>query len=304
MRRQVFLANLFVGFLILCLAPAATLAGNDPLPVFVSVLPQKQFVERIGGERVQVSVMVPPGRSPATYEPTPRQMAGLSRARLYFSIGVPFERIWMKRVAANNPQMKVIDSQCGIELMPMNSYHHHHEGEIHSPSAGGHETGPPDPHIWTSPALVKIMADNIVQALCEASPENIGEFQINYQKFVTDLDLLEKEIRVKLAPLSNRRFLVFHPSWGYFARDFGLEQIAIESGGKEPGAKTLAALIERAKQEEIRVIFVQEQFSRTAAATVAAAIGGRVVAIDPLAEDYFANLRRVAEVLAAAMRQP
>ncbi|NLV25115.1 MAG: zinc ABC transporter solute-binding protein [Deltaproteobacteria bacterium] len=305
MSRQAFLSRLFSISLLFCILPAASWAKQEPLPVFVSILPQKYFVERIGGEKVKVSVMVAPGRSPETYEPTPRQMAELSRARLYFTIGVPFESVWMKRLAANNPHLKLIDSSQGIPLLPLPAHHHHHHDEQgHHSSGDGRNSGFHDPHVWTSPANAKIIAANILTAFREALPAHKEEFTVNYERLVADLELLEKEIGARLAPLKNRRFLVFHPSWGYFASDFGLEQIAIESGGKEPGARALAALIERAKRENIRVVFVQEQFSRTAAGTVAAAIGGRVAAVDPLAEDYFANLRRVAEVFAEAMRQP
>ena len=292
---------------LLGLLAAPAWGGAAPLPVFVSILPQKYFVERIGGDQVKVAVLVGPGRSPATYEPTPKQMAELSQARLYFSIGVPFEAVWMKRLAANNPRMKVIDSRRGIQLLPMAS-HHHHDDEKHPAGdphpAHDHGMGLPDPHVWTSPARVRIMAESILEALIAAAPDHQAEFRANYQKFVADLDALEQEIRERLAKLTQRRFLVFHPSWGYFAHDFGLEQIAIESSGKEPGAKALAALIEQAKRDNIRVIFVQQQFSRTAAATVAAAIGGRVVAVDPLAENYFDNLRAVATAFVAAMEQP
>jgi zinc transport system substrate-binding protein len=304
----------FLGVLILGLIPLTALADQGPMPVFVSILPQKQFVERIGGDRVKVEVMVAPGHSPATYEPTPRQMTELSHSRLYFSIGVPFETVWMKRLAANNPQMKVIDSRRGIQLMPMVGHHHHdddeeHEGHEHHAATEEHDhdhdhaAGMPDPHVWTSPALVKIMAGNILEALSAEAPEDRTEFQANYRKFIADLDQLEKEIRDCLAPLKSRRFMVFHPSWGYFAHEFGLEQIAIEELGKEPGAKALSALIAEAKKDNIHVIFVQKQFSRTAASTVAAAINGQVVAVDPLAEDYFANMRQVAKTFAEAMRQ-
>ncbi|MBN1140349.1 MAG: zinc ABC transporter substrate-binding protein [Deltaproteobacteria bacterium] len=292
---------------LLGLLAAPVLAAEAPLPVFVSILPQKYFVERIGGDQVKVAVLVGPGRSPATYEPTPKQMAELSQARLYFSVGVPFETVWMKRLAANNPRMKVVDSRRGIQLLSMTS-HHHHDDEKHP--AGDHHAahdqgqGLPDPHVWTSPARVRIMAENILAALIAAAPDHQAEFRANCKKFVADLDALEREIRERLANLTNRRFLVFHPSWGYFAHDFGLDQIAIESSGKEPGAKALAALIQQAKRDNIRVIFVQRQFSRTAAATVAASINGRVVAIDPLAEDYFGNLRAVATAFATAMEKP
>ena len=262
--------------------------GAAPLAVYVSILPQKYFVERIGGERVAVSVMVGPGKSPATYEPTPKQMERLAATRLYFSIGAPFEKIWLKRLQANHPRLRIVDTIQGMDLLPMRAHHHEEEGML-------------DPHVWTSPPRVKIMAKHILNALVEEFPNHEKELTANCEAFLKDLDLLTEDIRAKLEPIRNRSFLVFHPSWGYFTDTFKLEQIAIESDGKEPGARSLAQIIEFAKERKIRVIFVQQQFSSVAARMVAEAIGGRVEAIDPLAEDYLENLRRVANIFAEAM---
>ena len=259
-----------------------------PLPVFVSILPQKYFVERVGGGRVAVSVMVGPGQSPETYEPTPRQMAALSRARLYFSIGVAFEDTWMKRIQAANPALRLAPMQRGVALLP--------------PAGPSGEPGGRDPHIWTSPARVKIMAATIRAALIELDPAHRGEFEANYRAFIAELDALDQELRAILAPARGKPLLVFHPSWGYFANDYRLRQIPIEAEGKEPGASSLARVIDLGKREDVKVIFVQTQFSRRTAETVAAAIGARVVAVDPLAEDYPQNLLRVAREFADVLK--
>lgn len=286
-----YLAGLLVAW-IGCWSPSAHAAG--PLPVFVSILPQKYFVERIGGHQVQVSVMVRQGQSPETYEPTSRQMAKLAQAKLYFRIGIPFENIWLERIIAANPKMEVVDCRRGISLLPMT--------EGHPALEAGDQHGMADPHIWTSPLLVKIMAAHIRNALIAANPISSSQFEKNYQAFIRDLNQLDQYIRQTLAGVTYRRFMVFHPAWSYFARTYGLEEIPIEQAGKEPGARSLAALIEQGRQEGLRAIFVQRQLSRRNAELVARVIGAKVIVLDPLAEDYERNLRHVATVLARVLR--
>lgn len=270
----------------------ATSVAASPLSVFVSVLPQKYFVNRVGGAHVSVSVMVAPGHSPATYEPTPRQMARLATAELYVRIGVPFEEAWMRRMIAANPQMVVIDARDGIPLRDI-------DGE--SESTAQHRTQK-DPHIWLSPPLVKQMAAQLRDQLGVLDPPNQGAYAANFQRFADDLDRLDADIRSALSGLATRRFLVFHPAWGYFADTYGLQQVPIEAHGKQPGPKSLAQLIDTARTQGTRVVFVQSQFSQRHAQTIADAIGGRVIAIDPLSEHYLTDLRRVAQVFAEAMR--
>jgi zinc transport system substrate-binding protein len=265
-----------------------------PIEVFVSILPQKYFVERVGGKHVAVSVMVGPGQSPETYEPTPNQLSRLAKARIYFGIGVEFEEVWMKRIAAANPGMRIVDMRRGIPARELERS----EG-TRAPAA---QQGLADPHVWTSPPLVKIMAANIRDALSQLDPAHRAAYGANHEAFAADLDRLDHDIRVLLKNVSTRNFMVFHPAWGYFADTYGLKQIPIEAGGKEPGARTLAHVIEVGKRERIKVIFVQTQFSRRAADTIAHAIDARVVAVDPLAEDYMNNLRRVARQFAEAMQ--
>ena len=267
---------------------AGAASASAPLPVFVSILPQKYFVERVGGEQVVVSVMVGPGQSPATYEPTPRQMTALSQAKLYFSIGVAFEDTWMKRIQAATPALRVVPMQRGIALLPL--------------TGPGGEAAGTDPHIWTSPLRVKIMAASIRDALIETDPAHRGDYELNYRAFIAELDALDRDVRALLMSAKGKSFLVFHPSWGYFANDYGLRQIPIEAEGKEPGAKALVRVIDLGKREGARVIFVQTQFSRRTAETVAAAIGARVVGVDPLAENYPQNLLRVAHEFAEALK--
>lgn len=286
--------RLLGGLLVILLGfgnPAAW--GAAPLEVFVSIPPQKYFVERVGGEHVSVSVMVQPGRSPATYEPTFRQLTRLTRADLYFRIGVAFEDVWMGRIRAANPDMKIIALHEGIPLR-----------EVDQLDNGGEGEGRKDPHIWTSPPLVQRMAGRIRDALIAEDPAHQTDYEANHQRFVADLEALDRDIRARLQGLEGSRFMVFHPSWGYLADTYGLRQIPIESGGKVPGARTLQQAIELGREVGIEVIFVQEQFSTRTAETVANALGARIVTVDPLAEDYIHNMRQVAEHFAQALRSP
>jgi zinc transport system substrate-binding protein len=265
-----------------------------PIEVFVSILPQKYFVKRVGGKHVAVSVMVGPGQSPETYEPTPNQLSRLAGARIYFTIGMEFENVWMKRIAAANPGMRIVDMRRGIPPRELERP----EGTV-TPAA---QHGLADPHVWTSPQLGKTMAASIRDTLSQLDPAHQAVYGANYEAFAADLDRLDHDIRVLLKNVSTRNFMVFHPAWGYFADTYGLKQIPIEAGGKEPGARTLAHVIEVGKRERVKVIFVQAQFSRRAAETIAQAIGARVVAVDPLAEDYMDNLQQAARQFAEAMR--
>ncbi len=283
-----FLAIAFLNAAQVCSEPSSD--TKKKIKIFVSIPPQAYFVERVGGERVDVSVLVGPGYSPATYEPTPRQMAELGKAKVFFRIGVPFENVWMMRISRANPHMNVIDTRRDIELRPMKAHHRKETKQYqHDPK------GMKDPHIWLSPRLVKVQAQNICHALIFEDPAQRAFYQDNLRAFHHDLDRLDTEIKETLENLKTRKFMAFHPAWGYFARDYGLEQIPIEVEGKEPSARALADLIKRAKQEGIKVVFVQAQFSTKNAETVARAIGARIVRIDPLAKDYLKNIRKIAE---------
>jgi zinc transport system substrate-binding protein len=245
--------------------------------------------------------MVPPGASPATYEPRPQQMVSLTRSRIYFSIGVPFERIWLEKIKAVNPSMRLVPTDRGIEKHPMRP-HLRHPGEAsHAEVRKGH--GIRDPHIWLSPPLVMIQARHMMEALADADPENRDVYAGNYRRFIKELEVLDRRIRGLFAKTrSLSRFMVYHPSWGYFARAYDLEQIPIELEGKEPTIQEIQALIRFARQEDVRVVFVQPQFSTKSARTIADAAGARVVTADPLSPDWAENLLEVAEAFSRAAR--
>jgi len=272
-------------------------AGDGPLKVAVSIPPQAQCVERIGGQHVSVTVLVGPGHSPATYDPTPRQLSEMASASLYFRIGVAFEGRFAEVLGSTCPKLKIIDTRAGIALRRIEAPCRHGEGEDHAHHT--HSEGD-DPHIWLDPRLVKIQARTICTALTAADPSHAEEFERNLAAFLADLDRLHARLTERLAPFKGRTFFVFHPAFGYFADAYGLEQVAVETGGRSPSARQLVSLTERAKAARTQCIFVQKQFAAASAKAVADAIGGEVVALDPLARDLLANLDEMARLIARA----
>lgn len=256
--------------------------SQDTIKVFVSIPPQKYLVERIGGNNVQVSVMVSAGQSPATYEPTPRQMAALSEAQLYFQIGVPFETVWIDGIRQLNNKLKIIEC-CDRLVSRELSGHSHHEI---------------DPHIWTSPVNAKLLATMLKRALTELDPHSKNYYERNYDSLINDLDELDQHIHAQLDSIANRYLIVSHPSWGHFSDTYNLHQIPIEQNGSEIRARSLIEIIELAKQEKIHTIFVQKQFNKASAEILAREINAQVIELDPLAENYIENLRQVANAIA------
>lgn len=273
----------------------------EQLDITVSILPQKYFVERIGGDTVDVNVMVEPGASPATYEPKPQQMKALSEAEAYMRIRVPFENAWMSRIESANPEMKRVDLTQGIDRQPI--AHHHHHGEHDHNHGHEEESANLDPHIWLSPALVKEQAETIYTALVELNPDQATEYQENLDAFLADINTLDQNIEATLADLDQRTFMVFHPSWGYFAEEYNLEMIPIEVGGTEPSAAELSQFVKQAKEEEISVIFVQPQFGVQSANAIAQSVNAEVLQIDPLAENWLDNMQSVASTFETALSQ-
>ena len=267
------------------------------LAVFVSIPPQKYFVQKIGKERLDVQIMVQPGASPATYEPKPQQMAAISKTQIYFAIGVAFEKAWLGKIAAANPKLQVVHTDQDIQKIPMAAHHH----GVDAPRAKDN-SGEPDPHIWLSPELVMIQTRTIRNALVEIDPAYRSFYEANAKAFMAELGELDADLRSAFAGRQGRRFMVFHPAWGYFAHAYGLKQVPVEMEGKDPKPAQLKALIEQARKNDIRVIFVQPQFSSKSAKLVAREIGGQVTVADPLALDWAANLREVARKFKEALK--
>jgi zinc transport system substrate-binding protein len=256
-------------------------------------------VEKIGGPLVDVYVMVRPGQNPHTYEPTPKQMSSLADTDIYFSIGVTFEDIWLDKIASSNPGLRIVSTYEGIKRRTIEKHSHEGEGSGDSHNSPSESL---DPHIWLDPNLVIHQAKIIADALIRFSPANKLALEKNLNLFVQEMTDLDKNIRKELKGIKSKAFLVFHPTWGYFTDEYGLEQIAIEKEGKEPSARHLAEIIELAKKKNIKIIFVQAQFSRTYAESIATAIGARVISVDPLSADYTNNLLKIAKIMAENLK--
>jgi len=271
--------------------------------VFVSIAPQKYFVQKIGGDLVSVAVLVPAGADPHTYEPKPKQMAELSKCAVYFAVGIDFEKAWLPRIAGTNPKMRIVYTDDGIKKIIMTD-HHRDKKSRHGYTGTGHHhhEGTQDPHVWLSPALVKIQAEHILHALIDIDPNNQTRYKNNYSAFLEEIDMLDAELKNLFAGRKGDRFMVFHPSWGYFAKEYELEQVPIEIEGKAPKPAQLTTLIRHAREHGIRVVFVQPQFSAKSAEMISREIGGHVVHVDPLAENWAGNLREVARKFITAVR--
>jgi len=277
-------------------------AGGARPAVFACIAPHGYFARRIAGERMDVQVLVSAGANPHTYEPAAIQMVALSQADLYFRAGMPFETALCDKLSGMTGGPRIIDLLAGIDLLGDTDEHEHADHDNGTEQHPGHNHGlGKDPHVWLSPKLAARQAAIIRDAMCQAQPAHAEEFRRNAAALTAELEELDSKTAAALAPVKGRTFFVFHPAFGYFAEAYGLKQQAVETGGKSPSMKDIADLIARAKAEKVRVIFVQPQFSSQAARTVADEIGGAVVPIDDLAEDYMTNLQAMAEKVRSAL---
>lgn len=255
---------------------ASAEGASDKIGVVVSIVPLADFVENVGREKVEVTVMVPPGASPHTYEPKPSQLVEVSKAEIYVKVGsgVDFELAWMDRIIEVNPNMLVVDSSQGVE--PIGK----------------------DPHIWNSPVNAKIMVENICDGLIQVDPDNADFYTENKDDYLKELDILDGYIHYQLDQFTNRAFLIYHPAFAYFAGEYNLTQLAVEHGGKEPTPQVMQDCIDKANQYNLQYVFVAPQFATQYCEAIAREIGGETAPMDPLAENYIANMGRIADSLA------
>lgn len=272
-----------------------TIFADTAIKVHVSILPQKYFVEKIGRDKVKVDVLVKPGKSPATYAPSPDQIKKLGMSDIYFKIGVPFENGILNKIRSMN-KTKIIDTNKDVVLRDMTKHSHEKKLNHNSHAAGK------DPHTWMNPLIVKRQSRTIFQTLSKFDPGSREYYKKNYLNFIKDLNKLDKRLHTILNELKGENLFVFHPFLGYFTEAYGLHQIAIETMGKAPKGKELSRIIKLAKKEGIKKIFVQPQFDRNAADKIASVINGRVISIDPLAYDYLDSMENIAQTIARELK--
>ena len=294
MKKIVFIFITFVSFLY----------ASKP-EISVSIAPQKYFLEKIAKDKFDINVMVKAGSSPHTYEPKTSQMKSLSNSKIYFYTGIEFEKAWLDKFKKSAPNTIFVDSSAGIQRIAMAEHSHeeeskatNHKDEKHNEHEDEHDHEGLDPHVWLDPVLVKIQAKNIYEALVSIDELNKEFYTKNYEEFLKELDSLDVKIEEILKPYEHKAFMVFHPSWGYFAKRYDLEQISIEVQGKEPKPNELVELVKDAKKHNIKIIFVSPQFSQKSAKTIAQNIGGNVVAIDSLGENWEIDLLKAANEIA------
>ncbi len=264
--------------------------------VAVGIVPAAAFVERVAGDLVEVVTMIPPGNSPANYQPTAQQMQQVSDAALYFTLHMPTEDAnILPKLTDFNRDIRVVDLRDAVSAVyPMLSANHQHDGdetEAHDQASGS------DPHIWLSPKRAMVMVQAIANELSAMDEANRETYQTNAQRYIKELELIDQEIRQKFENLTNRSFLIYHAAYTYFADDYDLTMISIEIEGKQATAQELQQAIEYAKQNGITSVFYQEEFNDSQANTVAQEIGGTVTAVAPLSADYIESLRHVADAL-------
>lgn len=273
-------------------------AEEEKPVITVTLEPQRYFTEAVAGDKFTVVSMVPKGSSPETYDPIPQQLVSLGDSKAYFRIGyIGFEQTWMDRLMNNTPHIQVFDTSKGIDLILNNDEpgkrhgHHSHDGHIHAV----------EPHIWNSTTNALIIAGNTYKALCALDKDNEPYYRNRYDSLCQRIQHTDSLIRRQLsAPGASKSFMIYHPALSYFARDYGLHQISIEEGGKEPSPAHLKELIDLCKAEDVRVIFVQPEFDKRNAETIAQQTGTKVIPINPLSYDWEAEMLNVANALASA----
>lgn len=278
-----FLLGLFIS-----LIPSILFGGTEKkIKVFVSITPQKYFAEQVGGEKVSVSTLVPSGRSPENFDPTPKQIRDLGNADIYFTIGIPFEKIFLNKIQRTEKYFVIADTSQGIKKIKIGN----EKGETD-------DCGKNDAHIWTDPLLVKKQAETMASELIKIDPANALFYKKNLENFCRDLDKLDWEISVRLKPYEGRTFFIYHSAMTYFAARYKLKQASIEKGEREPAPAELIKIASSAKKAGINTIFIQPEFPAAGAKAVAESIKGKIVRLSVLEYDYFKNMHRISVELA------
>ena len=262
-------------------------SADDSRRVAVTMEAQRYFAERIGGAHFMIHTVVPPGQSPETFDPTPQEMMAVARSRAYLRIGrIGFEQVWMPTIVEQNPHLRVFDLSKGIRWIDSDHLTHDH-----------HDHGTGDPHIWNAPATARQIAQNTLLAFCALDTAHTADYRAAHAALVAEIDSTDAALHAMLDTLTHRTFIIYHPALTYFAQAYGLKQLAIETDGKEPSAASMKMLIDKARTERVRVVFVQREFDRKHAESVATEIGARVVVIDPLSAEWKAQMLQIGRAL-------
>lgn len=263
------------------LAGERTISKNatEKIGVAVSIAPEVEFVEKIGGDRVEVTLMVPPTADVHTYEPLATQLSEVSQARMYVQVGseVEFEENYMDKLESSNPEMLVVNASKGLELLP-------------STEEGESETA--DPHVWTSPRNAKVMVENIYQGLVEVDPEGKEYYQKNRDQYLAELDELDRNA-TQLLENKTRPIIILHPAFAYYARDYNLTMMGVMESDEEPSPQRIAMMVDLAREHNITVVYGEPQYDPRFMDTIASQIGGRVLLVSDLSENYLENTRNV-----------
>jgi len=281
---KITLILLFIGFSLGFQSCKSNKNKVDNKLISVSILPQKYFIERIAGDDFKVNVLIPPGASPASYEPTPKQMQDMSQSSLYLKIGhIPFEKAWLNKLFEGNDHIKSFDISQGIEFIKGPKIRH---GDHF------HENGV-DPHVWSSPKTAKQLIANTYKVLLQLAPEKEQEYTTNYMKLMSDINVMDKGAKAIFDQTPNKAFMIYHPALSYMARDYGLTQISIEHDGKTPSPAHMKHIIDLAKKHKIKTIFIQKQFNIENATIIAKEINAKLIQIDPLSINWLEEMNQI-----------
>ncbi|WP_294080591.1 metal ABC transporter solute-binding protein, Zn/Mn family [Proteiniphilum sp. UBA5384] len=274
---------------------------EGPRILTVTIEPQRYFLDQIVGDMFTINTLVPPGTSPETYEPAPSVMVDMAKSNVYFMVGdLGFENVWSKRLAKNNPNVTIINCSEGIVRMEGHDHDHDHGHDLHHTHLHSHSGI--DPHVWSSPYAVKVFTRNMLNEIVKIDPDNAGTYEANYEILLAKIEKTDSLIRDLLKNVSSKSFIIYHPALGYFARDYGLNQISIEFEGKSPSPSQIKEIVDVARKEKINTIFIERSFDTKNTTVIAHEIGAQVFEIDPLRYEWDVELLRIATILAREVK--
>ncbi|MDE0569834.1 MAG: zinc ABC transporter substrate-binding protein [Verrucomicrobiales bacterium] len=283
----------------------AAISGDGPIPVITSVAPHVELIRRIGGKRITVDALIEQGQDPHKFSPSPSTMKKLSASRILFTVGMPFEEQLLSKIESTASSISSVDVSEGIEKLALQCEHgEHFEHEALEGSEEFEEHHhEDDPHVWLSASALKIQIKNILEALKKEFPDHGDEFDANHESLYQEIDALEKELKIKMEPFGGKKIFVFHPAFGYFAYEYGLEQMSVEVGGNSPTPKELSDFLKTASEEKIKVLFVQPQFDTRSANIIAERLGAKIYTMDPLEPDVISNLKKISSAIAEGLSE-